>query len=1537
MTPSESQSVSSPNSIEQLISKLGEQFDLTGEQIADVLWLTLELQKFEVIPPEEKLEFPKSKEGRSTENSNQTIDPPKPNEPITSTVSSQKDEPHTKPSNKTKGSVYSASGLGESQGLKIGIPDAPSLRAPLTLAHEFRPLMRRVATGKKLILDEAATVQRIAEERICIPVLQAEPEHWLDLALVIDESHSMSIWGHTIRELKEMFKKYGIFRDIRVWGLQPDETGNKLQLFSRMGSNKRLTEPKEIIDPTGRRLVLIVSDCVSNIWRKGMMFPILKAWTQKQPLAILQMLPEWMWRRTALDLGTAVGFKSSIMGVANQELSLHKPLRRSRSIGFKVEERSKIPVITLDPEKAAQWSQMLVGKADALVPGYLLPPELEIEEEIEYPFLQREQNTSDAAERVQNFRMTTSPLGRELAGLLAASPVINLPVVRLIQESLLPKSNQVQVAEVFLGGLLRPKSTSLEKLETQADLNPDLVEYEFIEPEIRDLFMDDASVSDSIDVINAVSRYVAEQLGVSLSEFMAILKVPQKIEEQQREGRIKPFAEITARVLRKLGGEYVKFAEELEKADPEELTVIKSTTPAEKTISNKSLSGHSDSVRAIAFSPDGKYLVSGSNDRTVRLWDLQTGQVIKLLEGHQQRVKCVRVSDDGKLIISGSADSTVKIWNIETGECIRTIKTSDNPNTVLNAISINSNQNLIATGSSSGTVKLWNWNTAQIIYSVAAAYSSICCLAIDPDANILVSGSAGKTIKIWHLNNELKQPHHVIPHAHMSEVLSLEIHDRTLISGGKDRTIKIWDLTSTDTQPNKILHGHDGSIRGIAISPDGTKFASASGDRTVKIWNLKTREILETLTEHLEEVKTVAFSPDGKILVSGGSDNTIKIWRDFSQELFEKTTLLWQQDNTKVYSLFTESPWSLPFDALVIPVSQRIGLNGRLAQSFREFIGKDRFNLLYEEIRNKYPASITPKLPLLLELPPQISQFLQGSEQFKKQFLILATVENPYPEVENAAIAIEAILEQVKQHNIKTIYISLLGTGKNKLSINDIGKITLSKIQQYLLELSSDFDKNTSDKQIILFNNDTNSIATINQIATEIFNLDYQQLQRLLLEKKWQEADRETNNLILKAANRKEQGYLDANSITQLSCEYLQIINRLWTKYSSNRFGFSVQNQIYREVGETDNFDRITWAKFAELVGWNRDGKWLDRVYSLDAPSGHLPFLQSRQTPEDDVVFFSRITACDLDKDTFKTSTFKLTKKLFLDTNNRALQAIENFIIDNGWIELTSEKSDADYIVTIGEMEEFIICDRITCNRTETPYHNLHPLLSIHDNNAPQRLVKRLVHLAKYHAALEIENTTESTLNNEIEYELLDVNRQPFSEPNNIILKSGDRLYVRLKNVSSQPLNVAVLDFEATWEISQIPIQGDRGAFYSLQPGEETFTRLRFQVPNGEYYQQAREILKLFVTRGIANFQWLILPPLDEQLSNRGGNLNEELQQIAERRGATRGEKPQISPLNQLLSQVGADVDKPPTLTRAFYDPDPNAEWLTRSIVITVE
>ncbi len=282
--------------------------------------------------------------------------------------------------------------------------------------------------------------------------------------------------------------------------------------------------------------------------------------------------------------------------------------------------------------------------------------------------------------------------------------------------------------------------------------------------------------------------------------------------------------------------------------------------------------------------------------------------------------------------------------------------------------------------------------------------------------------------------------------------------------------------------------------------------------------------------------------------------------------------------------------------------------------------------------------------------------------------------------------------------------------------------------------------------------------------------------------------------------------------------------------------------------------------------------------------------------------------------------------EILAEQQSTALDKVRQAMRDNGWLIEVQNNEEGHFQVAIDRQGNYEISK-------DTPLKNLIPALSIDDADAPSEVIKRLVHLAKYQAAQELDNP-DSQLTKKVEFELLDAEKQPFDDPNNISLRSGDRLYLRLKNVSSQPLDVAILDFEATWEISQIPIQGDRGAFYSLQPKENTMTRLRFEVPNAEHYQQATETLKLFVTRSNANanFQWLILPPLDpqeedqEQFSSLRGSLKQATRSVGKQ-----------NPLNNLLSTIGADPDNPPEQTRASYDPDPDAEWLTKSISLTVE
>ena len=281
---------------------------------------------------------------------------------------------------------------------------------------------------------------------------------------------------------------------------------------------------------------------------------------------------------------------------------------------------------------------------------------------------------------------------------------------------------------------------------------------------------------------------------------------------------------------------------------------------------------------------------------------------------------------------------------------------------------------------------------------------------------------------------------------------------------------------------------------------------------------------------------------------------------------------------------------------------------------------------------------------------------------------------------------------------------------------------------------------------------------------------------------------------------------------------------------------------------------------------------------------------------------------------------------------DKALSAVRQALATNGWVFEVEEGEEGDYQVAVGREGEYEICIGM-------PLKNLHPLLMIDDEDAPSTIVKRLVHLAKYQATAELDNPN-SQISKYLEFELLDQNKQPFPNPNNIVLESGT-VCLRVKNNYLSSLNIAILDLEATWGIAQIDIQEIDAPFYELASGETLeLDDLEFKAPSGDGYEQAKETLKVFAVKGLANFKWLTLPPLDEEQQLKG-NFNLELENKKEElaaKGVKRGEELTVNPLNNLLATIGAEVDEPPKITRAFRrKPNSNAEWTTKEIQVTVK
>ena len=535
--------------IDQLITALSKEVEMSAAEIADTIWLALQMQEFpsESVSSSLPVKTEDEREIKKPENqlNQQTL--PKTSE-LGKTPNQSPEEP--------KAGIYprNEQQTSKSSNLSFKVPDAPSLREPLTLARALKPLMRRVPSGRELVLDEAATIQRIADEGLWIPVLKSAVEPWLDLELVVDESISMQIWRHTIREWERLLKNYGIFRDVRVWGLITDEK-EQVQIRRGIGAtakNQTPRSPKELIDPTGRRLVLVVSDCVSSVWRNGELTPVLELWAKQGSMAIVQMLPKWLWKRTALGRASEVRLRGLTPGVFNQKL-----IAKEVSLWDELEEETgvKVPVFTLELDKVATWAQMLSGKGSIWTLGYVFKLDAPVKKERELFNLNHSE--LNAEQRVQAFRVTASPMARKLAGLLASAPVISLPIVRLIREAMLKESQQVHVAEVFLGGLLKPLS------EINADTNPDYVQYEFMDG-VRELLVDSVPSEYVLNVVDELSEYVARMVGLSLEDFASVLKNPQEVRDSEIVEGFGYFATVTAQVLRRLGGDYTKIAEELE-------------------------------------------------------------------------------------------------------------------------------------------------------------------------------------------------------------------------------------------------------------------------------------------------------------------------------------------------------------------------------------------------------------------------------------------------------------------------------------------------------------------------------------------------------------------------------------------------------------------------------------------------------------------------------------------------------------------------------------------------------------------------------------------------------------------------------------------------------------------------------------------------------------------------------------------------------------------------------------------------------------
>lgn len=322
--------------------------------------------------------------------------------------------------------------------------------------------------------------------------------------------------------------------------------------------------------------------------------------------------------------------------------------------------------------------------------------------------------------------------------------------------------------------------------------------------------------------------------------------------------------EVTEEAVRAIDSK-VDMTKEAKSAESKDTLVVTGTTV-------KVFEDHNTPVYTVVFSPGDKVLASVSDDKVVRLWDLESGASPTTLKGHKSGFRSLAWSHDGWIIASGSYDKTTKLWDVSTSTCLHTLSGHGG---AVSGLSFSSDDKLLASASHDKTCKLWDVSTGTALFTLEGHTAGVWSIGISPDDKYIVSGSNDRTVKIWDLATGALL-HTLKGHGRVIYALAFTPDSQILATGGNDWTIKVWDLGSGKLL--RSLKSHEKGITALAFSPDGSLMASGSYDRMIKVWETMTWTNVGVLEGHSAEVYGVAFSRNGQRIASGSRDRTVRVW-----------------------------------------------------------------------------------------------------------------------------------------------------------------------------------------------------------------------------------------------------------------------------------------------------------------------------------------------------------------------------------------------------------------------------------------------------------------------------------------------------------------------------------------------------------------------------------------------------------------------------------------------------------------------------------
>lgn len=280
-----------------------------------------------------------------------------------------------------------------------------------------------------------------------------------------------------------------------------------------------------------------------------------------------------------------------------------------------------------------------------------------------------------------------------------------------------------------------------------------------------------------------------------------------------------------------------------------------------------------DEVYCVAFSPDGKGLLAGSADGTLKLWDVKTGEEIRSYPGHAAKVASVAFSSDGQRIVTGSWDATAKLWDAATAEVIRTF--SGHRDSVEQA-GLSPDGTKVVTSCWDGTAKIWDATTGNEIRTLSGHAQCVDWAEFSPDSTKVVTAGYDGTVRLWNVETG-QQIRSFSGHTGPVHGARFSRDGKKLLTASTDSTVRLWDVETGEEI--RTFRGHSTSVWSCAFSPDETKIATGgSYEKTAKVWDVATGEVIRTFAGHSGNVDQVAFSPDGTKLASACHDKVLRLW-----------------------------------------------------------------------------------------------------------------------------------------------------------------------------------------------------------------------------------------------------------------------------------------------------------------------------------------------------------------------------------------------------------------------------------------------------------------------------------------------------------------------------------------------------------------------------------------------------------------------------------------------------------------------------------